>query len=151
MYNETANLRELIYQEKAGLSKQIEEEAGKVRSDIAGEQLKLTEDMQSEYSKLKTELESTQKQLSEELAVLKKNLEAIQNARDSKDDKIEELKEKLKQIDVNKNEAKFVFEINDVKEFLKDDKSPSRRISDFFQCRGRLRIETHGPVEPVSI
>lgn len=137
VYNETDKLRDLIYREKNGLSKQIEEKAAEVREEIASENAKLREEMNLEHSKLKTKLEAIEKKLDEEVSVLKSDLDAIQKTNDRRDESIAELGRKLYQVDINKEQTKFYFKISDFEDLIDvTGAKVTRRISEFFQCRG---------------
>lgn len=100
-----ARIYHKLSQEKEDLRGELEEKAAEVRREFA-----------SENSKLKRQLESTQKEL--DVSELKTQLEAIKNASDSTKESVEELRRELKQIDVNKAEAEFVFKISDTKAFF---------------------------------
>lgn len=142
VYDEVEKLRTLIYQEKDDLKKQIEDKATEVQGEFAEENSKLKDEMNSEHSKLKTQLENLRTELGDEISTLKKDLEAVKKASDSKEESIEQLKRELKQIDVNKDEAMFVFEVDDFKYLLNSDgdTQSNKRVSEFFQCRGMLWV-----------
>ena len=131
----TGKLRDLIYQERDVLSKQIGAKTVEIQNEIADENSKLKEQIDSEHSKLKTELESFKKELNKKVSTLEQDLEAIQKSGDL-DQSIDELRQKLKQVDVNKAEAEFLFEIKGADEFLHADSLSATKLSEFFQCRG---------------
>lgn len=138
VHDATGKLRDLIYQEKSELSKQIEAKVVEIKDEIASEKSKLKEEMNSEHSKLKTELESIKKELNEKVAKLGKDLEDIQWTSEVVDQSIDELRKQVKQVDVNKEETEFVFEIKEAKAFLNADSLSETKLSEFFQCRGML-------------
>lgn len=142
IYEEVGKLRNIIYEEKDALSKQIEDKATEVRNEFKEENSKLKDKMNSEHSNFKTQLKNIREELGQEISTLKQDLEAIKKASDSMKGSIEELKNELSGIDVNKEQAFFEFKINDYKKFIsdysEDENASNLRVSEFFQVRGKF-------------
>lgn len=117
-------------------------EVKRILSEFVGrfekEKSEASREFREQLSQVKQLIGQEKAKLAQRIEDLHNEIEKAQEELDSKDEEFESLQQSIRNADVNKDEVTFVFEVDNIAEFLKDSKSYERRFSEYFQCRGIL-------------
>ena len=101
------------------------------------EKSEVSREFNEQISQIQQLIDQEGAKLVQEIEDLQNGIKKAKEEFDSNDEELKSLQRSIRNADVNKDEVTFVFEVDNIAEFLKDETN-ERRLSEYFQCRGIL-------------